>query len=159
MNARRPGLAMILGLAVLGTSSTYGAPPNSDPVQDTVLPCVMADFEGGAPPVGLGPISQIVWPATGAVVSPAKIQTQQNTWAGTWLGDSHPGALIEAQLFVDKKLAAVQDFTARRSTPLVWNATKATNGVHELMLRIYTVDENNTDSCYLDSAYVYPVVQ
>jgi len=151
--------AMILGLAVLGTSTSYAAPPSSGSALDTVLPCVMADFEGGAPPVGLGPISQIVWPATGAVVSPAKIQTRQNTWAGTWLGDSHPGQLIEAQLFVDKKLASVQDFTARRSTPLVWNATKATTGVHELMLRIYTVDANNTDSCYLDSAYVYPVVQ
>jgi hypothetical protein len=158
MNARH-SFAMILGLAVLGTSTSYAAPPSSGSALDTVLPCAMADFEGGAPPVGLGPISQIVWPATGAVVSPAKIQTQQNTWAGTWLGDSHPGALIEAQLFVDKKLASVQDFTARRSTPLVWNATKATKGVHELMLRIYIVDDNNTDSCYLDSAYVYPVVQ
>jgi hypothetical protein len=154
MNARRHSFAMILGLAVLGTSATYAAPPSSSSALDTVLPCVMADFEAG-----LGPMSVITYPVSGTVVSPSKIYTQQNLWAGTWLGDSHPGALIEAQLFVDKKLASVQDFNARKSSPLVWNATKATTGVHELMLRVYVADENQTDSCYLDSAYVYPVVQ
>ena len=140
-------------LASVAASGSYAAPPSA-PAPNTALPCATAEFEAG-----LGPLSELTYPVTGTVVSPTKITTQQNTWAGTWLGDAHPGRLLQAQLFVDKKLASTQDFTARKSTPLVWNASKAAQGMHELMLRVYVADDTDTDSCYLDSAYVYPVVQ
>ena len=68
---RRNALKMILPLVplVLGTTSTLAASHNSSG-SSSVLPCVMADFVGGAPyPEGMGPFTEITYPNTGESVT------------------------------------------------------------------------------------------
>ena len=66
------------------------------------------------------------------------------------------GSIVKMELYVDGSLVATKDLTARKSSALLWNAT--VKGTHDLMLRVYSTNDDRTKQCYVDSPHEYPVV-
>ncbi len=158
------GFGLFCSLLLAG-SSAHANPPNHSGSELTsyAQPCVMTDFVGGAPyPQGFGPVVGITYPTTGDAVTAGKggkVYVQNASYSGLWVNDPTVGGILEIQLFVDGNLASVMDLTSSRITPLTWNTRHSAKGTHALMLRLYTVDFDGTQACFVDSEVEYPVLQ
>lgn len=147
----------LLSVAVDG-SSVLAAPHHTSGGSGgtSVAACAMSDFVGDAAyPDGMGPFTDISYPVTGESVT-GRVYVQQGSYSGIWVGDPMVGSMVKIELYVDGTLVATQDLTARKTSPLLWNAT--TKGNHDLMLRMYSTNYDRSRQCYLDSAHQFPVV-
>ena len=150
MNARRHTYAVILSLLTpILISSSYAAPNNTG---STAAPCAVSDFV-----TGYNAGVTITYPVTAEAVT-GKVYVQQASYPGFWLGDYSMGNMLKMELYVDGSQVATMDFTRRKLSPLLWDSSRAAKGTHDLMLRVYTANDDGTKSCYADSAHAYPSV-